>query len=66
MSIQFKRGGHPTARELLDQAAGVGIEFEPDSLKELHFLDFCRTLYTAGVLDGIVSMRKQIWENFHE
>ena len=66
MSIQFKRGGHPTAKELIDQAAGVGIEFEPDSLKELHFLDFCRALYTAGVLDGIASMRSQLLETPHE
>ena len=56
MGIQFNEEGMPSKKALLDQAAGVGLEFVEDSLEELHFLDFCRTLWLHGNLGGIRAM----------
>lgn len=53
MSIQFNSEGMPSRAVLLDQAAGVGIEFEPDSMEEMYFLDICRILWTHGYCEGI-------------
>lgn len=53
MTIKFEQGRAPTDQELLDQAAGVQIEFVPGSLQETRFLLFCRKLYSAGFHEGM-------------
>ena len=64
MGIQFNEEGAPSKKALLDQAAGVGLEFVEDSLEELHFLDFCRTLWLHGHLSGIKSMSGALQKRF--
>lgn len=66
MSIRFEPGGIPSKEKLLEQAAGVGIEFEPHTLEEIHFLDFCRALYSSGFADGLEALRKNLTKVNHE
>jgi hypothetical protein len=54
----------PSKKALLDQAAGVGLVFEEDSLQELFFLDFCRILWTNGHLVGVRTMSQALQKQF--
>lgn len=56
MSIRFETDRMPNKIMLLDQAAGAGIEFEPGSLAEMHFLEFCDKLWMHGLQTGIDAM----------
>lgn len=66
MSIRFEPGSMPSKEKLLEQAAGVGIEFEPHTLEEIHFLDFCRVLYSSGFSDGLEAFHKNLIKANHE
>jgi hypothetical protein len=50
----------PNNEELLEQAAGVGIEFTPKSLSEAHFLQFCYTLWLHGSDSGMMRFRNAL------
>jgi urease beta subunit len=56
MSIRFETDRMPNKIMLLDQAAGVGIEFEPGSLAETQFLQFCDKLWMHGLQTGVDAM----------
>jgi urease beta subunit len=56
MSIRFETDRMPNKIMLLDQAAGVGIEFEPGSLAETQFLHFCDKLWMHGLQTGVDAM----------
>jgi hypothetical protein len=62
MSIRFESSiSHmPSKKDLLDNAAGVGIMFDEDSLAEVHFLEFCKELYAQGFNDGLDAMQKNL------
>lgn len=62
MGIRFEGEGMPPKAVLLDQAAGVGIEFEPDSMQEMYFLDICRILWTHGHCEGIKRFSRALEE----
>ena len=64
MSIRFDGDSMPSKKALLDQAAGVGLVFEEDSLQELFFLDFCRVLWTNGHLVGVRTMSQALQKQF--
>ena len=53
MGIRFDTDGIPSKAMILDQAAGLGIEFEPESMAEMYFLDLCRTLWRHGYASGV-------------
>ena len=57
MSIQFSPG-KPSEQEFLDQAAGVGLDFEKDSMEAFWFVTFCNQLWVHGYVDGMDGMRK--------
>ena len=48
MTIRFESETIPSPDELLEQAAGVGIEFDSGSLQEQFFVDFCNKLWLHG------------------
>lgn len=56
MGIRFETDRMPNKIMLLDQAAGVGIEFDPGSLAEAHFLEFCEKVWMHGLQTGINAM----------
>lgn len=56
MGIKFKTDRMPTKTMFLDQAAVVGIEFEPESLAEAHFIEFCESVWMHGIQTGIDAM----------
>jgi hypothetical protein len=57
MSIKFSPG-KPSEQELLDQAAGVGLNFEKNSMEAWWFVTFCNQLWVHGYVDGVDGMRK--------
>lgn len=50
MGIHFK-SVDLDATELLEQAAGVGLEFHTD-MDKVHFLEFCEKVYRLGAEFG--------------
>jgi hypothetical protein len=60
MTIRFKGLTMPSNEELLEQAAGVGIEFTPGSLEEFQFLQFCYTLWMHGSDSGIMRFKNAL------
>lgn len=56
MGIRFETDRMPTNIMFLDQAAGVEIEFEPGSLREARFLEFCEKVWMHGLQTGIDAM----------
>ena len=58
MSIRFDTDKMPTKEMILDQAAGVGIQFEPESMAELFFVEFCLKLWMHGSDTGIRRMHE--------
>lgn len=66
MSIRFEPGNMPSKEKLLEEAAGVGMEFEPNTIEEIYFLDFCRVLYSSGFADGLEALRKNLTKVNHE
>lgn len=57
MSIKFSPG-KPSEQELLDQAAGVGLYFEKDSMEAFWFVTFCNLVWVHGYVHGMDKMRK--------
>lgn len=60
MSIQFDSETMPTKTMILDQAAGAGIEFAPESLAELHFVEFCQRLWLHGLDTGVARLKAHL------
>ena len=60
MAIRFEGDGMPSRKDLIDQAAGVGIKFPEDSLQEIYFLDFCRILWSHGYTDGVRALSEEL------
>jgi hypothetical protein len=58
MTIRFNGEIMPPDRDLLNQAAGVGIKFDPDSLAECRFLEFCYALWMHGSDSAIKRCRE--------
>ena len=65
MSIQFSPG-KPSEQELLDQAAGVGLDFDKGSMEAFWFVTFCHHVWVHGYVDGIDQMRKKITNDYIE
>lgn len=66
MSIRFDTDKMPTKEMILDQAAGVGIQFEPESMAELFFVEFCLKLWMHGSDTGIRRMRESHEKSMNE
>lgn len=62
MGIRFEPNKRPSYQDYLDQAAGTGFEFEPNSLKEVQFVAFCEVLWTHAFSAGVDALHKKISE----
>ena len=60
MTIRFDSDGIPSRKDLLAQAAGVGIEFPQGSMQEFQFLALCETIWSHGVDTAITRMLEKL------
>lgn len=51
--VQRFKPGKPSDQEILDYAAGLGLEFAPGSSEETYFLIVCSAMWAHGYGDGI-------------